>query len=302
MSSEACDVCPSSRSCAGAPGRRCSSRPTGWRRRTPGPKPQVLLRTFGFLILRSVLSLRHALTVACRGLSPTGGRVTGPAVCRPQLRPFARHGRVTCLGCRARRSLRRQGDPHRLTGVAEETGRLPRGERSSRSSAPEATGKSTMLEDTARWLGAHYTVRRVHTGKPPGTPSDLPLPTCSCPRCDGSHPGQRSTGSSFARPETSRRDAATIPPGRSRCCSGSVRSSSPTTGRALLTRAFAEGRERHDRPLGPLPVMGARSRRTAPSFATPRTGSNLEGYTALAGRSRDSPLPGDTRPPISSSI
>ena len=33
----------------------------------------------------------------------------------------------------------------------------------------EATGKSTMLDRTEQWLGEHFTVRRVHAGKPPST-------------------------------------------------------------------------------------------------------------------------------------
>lgn len=31
----------------------------------------------------------------------------------------------------------------------------------------EATGKSTLLDETASWLGEHYTLDRVHAGKPP---------------------------------------------------------------------------------------------------------------------------------------
>ena len=33
----------------------------------------------------------------------------------------------------------------------------------------EATGKSTMLAESQRWLGEHYTVTRIHAGKPPAT-------------------------------------------------------------------------------------------------------------------------------------
>ena len=33
----------------------------------------------------------------------------------------------------------------------------------------EATGKSTILNEIATWLGQHYRVRRIHAGKPPGT-------------------------------------------------------------------------------------------------------------------------------------
>ena len=33
----------------------------------------------------------------------------------------------------------------------------------------EATGKSTLLSEVEHWLGEHYTVRRIHAGKPPST-------------------------------------------------------------------------------------------------------------------------------------
>jgi thymidylate kinase len=34
---------------------------------------------------------------------------------------------------------------------------------------PEATGKSTLLSATRDWLGEHFAVARIHTGKPPAT-------------------------------------------------------------------------------------------------------------------------------------
>ena len=34
---------------------------------------------------------------------------------------------------------------------------------------PEATGKSTLLGETSRWLGAHFSVQRLHAGKPKST-------------------------------------------------------------------------------------------------------------------------------------
>lgn len=57
---------------------------------------------------------------------------------------------------------------------------------------PEATGKSTLLEDTERWLGAHFTVRRVHAGKPPSTLLTA-LPNLLLPALRSLFPGQRST-------------------------------------------------------------------------------------------------------------
>ena len=34
---------------------------------------------------------------------------------------------------------------------------------------PEATGKSTLIRDTRRWLGEHFVVDQIHAGKPPAT-------------------------------------------------------------------------------------------------------------------------------------
>ena len=34
----------------------------------------------------------------------------------------------------------------------------------------EATGKSTLISEVERWLGKHFTIDRIHAGKPPGTP------------------------------------------------------------------------------------------------------------------------------------
>jgi hypothetical protein len=40
---------------------------------------------------------------------------------------------------------------------------------------PEATGKSTLVAESARWLGSAFVVRSIHAGKPPGTLPTLPL-------------------------------------------------------------------------------------------------------------------------------
>jgi thymidylate kinase len=57
---------------------------------------------------------------------------------------------------------------------------------------PEATGKSTLLADAERWLGAHYTVRRVHAGKPPSTFLTF-VPNLLLPALRSLFPEQRST-------------------------------------------------------------------------------------------------------------
>jgi thymidylate kinase len=56
----------------------------------------------------------------------------------------------------------------------------------------EATGKSTMLEETERWLGGRFTVKRVHVGKPPSTLLTL-LPNLLLPLLRSLIPNQRST-------------------------------------------------------------------------------------------------------------
>lgn len=40
---------------------------------------------------------------------------------------------------------------------------------------PDATGKSTLLRETEKWLGQVYAVRSVHAGKPPSSWTTLPL-------------------------------------------------------------------------------------------------------------------------------
>ncbi|HEU0246282.1 MAG TPA: hypothetical protein VFR38_04280 [Gaiellaceae bacterium] len=57
---------------------------------------------------------------------------------------------------------------------------------------PEATGKSTLLADAESWLGAHFTVRRVHAGKPPSTVLTA-VPNLLLPALRSLFPGQRST-------------------------------------------------------------------------------------------------------------
>lgn len=56
----------------------------------------------------------------------------------------------------------------------------------------EATGKSTMLAETQRWLGEHYTVTRIHAGKPPATALTF-IPHVLLPALRRLLPEQRST-------------------------------------------------------------------------------------------------------------
>jgi thymidylate kinase len=85
---------------------------------------------------------------------------------RAALRPYARRGRARAwlaeVGAFTDRAVARsRGSRKRLSPAA--------GGAVIAFVGPEATGKSTLLADAEGWLGAHFTVRRVHAGKPPST-------------------------------------------------------------------------------------------------------------------------------------
>lgn len=108
---------------------------------------------------------------------------------RAQLRPFARHGRVGAW-LAGERNLVNRG-LYRLRGSRK--GLTPAGGGAVVAFVgPEATGKSTLLEEVQRWLGRHYTVRRVHAGKPPSTLLTV-APNLLLPALRALLPEQRST-------------------------------------------------------------------------------------------------------------
>jgi thymidylate kinase len=114
---------------------------------------------------------------------------------RAQLRPFARHGRVKAWLSEetkfATKAMHRgRGSRKRLTPAS--------GGAVIAFVGGEATGKSTMLEEVERWLGAHFTVQRVHAGKPPSTPLTA-LPNLLLPALRSLLPEQRSTRVSAER-------------------------------------------------------------------------------------------------------
>jgi thymidylate kinase len=132
---------------------------------------------------------------ALRRPAPLARRVLLGRRVRAQLRPFARQGRLTAWLDEEQRFLakaiqRGRGSQRRLTPVS--------GGAVIAFVGGEATGKSTMLEDTERWLGAHFTVQRVHAGKPPSTPLTA-IPNVLLPAVRLLLPGQRSTRVSTER-------------------------------------------------------------------------------------------------------
>lgn len=94
-----------------------------------------------------------------------------------QLRPYRRHGplraawlRVKAIGRRAARiGHAHPGVKHLATGGAVIA-----------IVGPEATGKSTLAGDLARWLGSTFQVHEAHLGKPPPTPLTW-LPSLALP-------------------------------------------------------------------------------------------------------------------------
>jgi hypothetical protein len=108
---------------------------------------------------------------------------------RVALHPYTRHGRLRAwlaeAGAFTGRALARsRGSIRRLSPAA--------GGAVIAFVGPEATGKSTLLADAESWLGAHFTVRRVHAGKPPSTFLTA-VPNLLLPALRSLFPSQRST-------------------------------------------------------------------------------------------------------------
>ena len=108
---------------------------------------------------------------------------------RRELRPFARNGGlrawwigVSTLGGRV--TMRLRGTRKKLAPAS--------GGAVIAFVGAEASGKSTLLQAVERWLGPHYTVRRVHAGKPPSTALTV-IPNAFLPLLRSLLPAQRST-------------------------------------------------------------------------------------------------------------
>lgn len=126
---------------------------------------------------------------ALRTGAPLWRRIVLGRRVRAELRSFARHGRARAWLTAQRRFVDRAS--HRLRGSKK--GLTPAGGGAVIAFVgSEATGKSTMLEETERWLGRHFTVQRVHAGKPPSTSLTF-LPNLLLPVLRSLLPEQRST-------------------------------------------------------------------------------------------------------------
>ena len=108
---------------------------------------------------------------------------------RRELRPYARHGglRAWWIGVRTlagRVTMRLRGARKKLAPAS--------GGAVIAFVGVEASGKSTLLQIVERWLGPHFTVRRIHAGKPPGTVLTA-IPNAFLPLLRSLAPAQRST-------------------------------------------------------------------------------------------------------------
>jgi hypothetical protein len=97
----------------------------------------------------------------------------------------------------------------------------------------EATGKSTLLAETQRWLGEHYTVTRIHAGKPPSTMLTF-IPHTLLPVLRKLAPTQRSTIVEFDHARSEGPPSETFP-----LLFGIRSVMLAHERRALLTRAFS---------------------------------------------------------------
>lgn len=102
-------------------------------------------------------------------LRPTGGTIERIVVgfrMRRRLKAFARHNRLRALGIEGQKFA--QKSIYRLLGTKKKL--TPGGGGMVIAFVgSEATGKSTLIGEVASWLGKHYTVHRIHAGKPPLT-------------------------------------------------------------------------------------------------------------------------------------
>jgi thymidylate kinase len=121
--------------------------------------------------------------------APLARRVRVGRRVRAELRPFARHGRAKAWLAGLRKF--EQHGRARLGGSKKKLAPATGGAVIAFVGV-EASGKSTMLGAMHRWLGSHYTVRRIHAGKPPSTALTF-VPNLLLPALRALLPDQRST-------------------------------------------------------------------------------------------------------------
>lgn len=121
--------------------------------------------------------------------APVWRRVVLGRRVRAELRPFARHGRFEAWRIGARAIVGKMS--HRLRGSSKKLAPVSGGAVIAFVGA-EASGKSTLLDAVERWLRPHFTVRRVHAGKPPSTALTF-VPNLLLPVMRALAPGRRST-------------------------------------------------------------------------------------------------------------
>ena len=101
---------------------------------------------------------------------------------------------------------------------------------------PEATGKSTLLTGTRRWLGEHFVINQIHAGKPKSTPLTM-IPNILLPLLRSALPAYRPSKllTSYASTEQSKKPPEVYP------LISAIRSVFLAYDRrALLSRAFAQ--------------------------------------------------------------
>lgn len=163
--------------------------------------------------------------------APLFRRITLGLRLRSQLRPFARHSviRAWWSGIQKFTSMFYR----RLSGTPK--GMIPgSGGAVIAFVGPEATGKSTLINETRRWLGEHFAVEQIHAGKPRATVLSV-VPNLLVPALRSLLPNQRPTRieSKYANNEDAEQSQSVYP------LFFAVRSTLLAYDRrTLLTRAF----------------------------------------------------------------
>ena len=125
---------------------------------------------------------------------------------RMQLRKYARRGELRARWIGAKKFLVRMR--HRLAKSRRKL--MPEaGGALIAFVGSEATGKSTVLGATKSWMGRHYTVRQIHTGKPPSTLLTF-IPHALLPLIRKAFPDHRSTHVQARHARTTERQASLL--------------------------------------------------------------------------------------------